>query len=304
MVKLERMQAARLLFDQPDSTAPSIFGRPLALAELLAEHGLYSGEVASIKAFLIQIIERGERPCPDRLKNAICDAVRLKLADLPEEEREQKAELVGRAIEVDDIVRRTALPLSAEALYFELQNLSGSAAEHYIITSRPAEQVASDRAVTLRGILLQRLGLKGLIDSPNARQKPHKIETRYTFCLPSEHAAKRFWLALFHEIRSMADAKRQPLDQKKVHKALTQLDEQNALRVFAVPPFLCGCPVVVFDPNTAIPCGFVLYYYPGEKRDLVSVARMDTTYLETWKELVHGPLEIDQIDRKRVPYKA
>jgi hypothetical protein len=298
------MQAARLLFDQPDSTEPSIFGKPADLAEFLFKHGLYSGQVLSIQAFLTQIIQRGERSCPERLAAAICEAVRLKLAGRPEAEREQKAEFVRRAIEVDDVVRRTALPMSAEALYFELLNLSASAADHYIITSRPAEQVVSDRADNLRGILLQRLGLKALIDAASPRQKTPTIDTRYTFCLPGEHAAQRFWRALFHEIRAMADAKRRPFDQAKVQKTIKQLDQQDALRVFSVPQFLCGCPVAVFDPNTADPSGFVFYYHTREKRDLVSVAQMDPTSLETWKELVHGPLEIDQIERKRVPYKA
>lgn len=287
---LQTRLAYKVLFDEEGPGERPLFAGISDLAEEI-QRLRASDRPKNLPSFLSQILNLGLRSCPDSLIEGITRAVESRLQDEPAEVREEWTARVRRALETDNRSRKSGEPLSAEVLYGELLLHAETAEEHYIITAIPAEEAISERAEPLREILLRRLHI---IEADTSIRPT----TRYTFCLPSEDDCTRWWNSLVREARQHSpNTQAQDID-----KYLHLLDDHDYLRVFAVPPMLCGCPVVVFNPDKPNLAGFNLYYFsdPSKSEYLVSVSKMDLQYLPKWKSLVHSQLENDRVVRRRI----
>ncbi len=252
------------------------------------------GKQRSVASFLGQLI-RGERPYNQEFEAAILEAVRDTLSGEEQSVSEDWLDRTRQAIQQDNAARKRSRPLKAADLFNDLLATAQTAREHFIITSRPAEQVGSPRAESLRVILVERLGLIGPLQKPHptlTRRLPDSDAalTKYTFCLPSEEAGAAWWQSLFGEIRALSRSRMRSFDADSMKQRIRALNEGGHLQVNSVPGFLCGCPVVVFDPESAVPIGFTLFYHqPNEGQSSVSVGKFDSEYLQEWKRLVYYP---------------
>jgi hypothetical protein len=284
----------KLLFEEEAPDGHSLFAGLGELADALAAvRG--TDRTRGLAAFLAQILREGQRSCPEAMISELQQVVRERLKGKDEAIGEDWTRRLRRALEADNLSRGGGRPLSAEALYGELLYIAETAEEHYIITAVPAERVISEQAEELREVLLRRLGV--LDPDP-----PETLTTRYTFHLPTKADCIHWWDSLISEVRSAQRGK--GFDIERTRQYLTKLDKADTLRLFSLDDqsSLCGCPLVVFDPSTSALNGFNLYYYsdPTKAEYSVSVAKMDSGYLEQWKLLVYSPLENERIKRTRV----
>ncbi len=288
---LQTRLAYKVLFDEEGPGRGALFSSISDLADEI-QRVRPSDRPKNLPSFLSQILNLGLRSCPDSLIEGISQAVEARLQNEPPGVREEWAARVRRALETDNRSRKSGEPLSAEVLYGELLLHAETAEEHYIITAVTAEEAISQRAEPLREILLRRLHV---IEADTSITPT----TRYTFCLPSGDACTQWWDSLIREARQRIPHARSA----KMVDYLSFLDQNDYIRVFAVPPTMCGCPVVVFNPDRPNLAGFNIYYFSDpDKSDesLVSVSKMDPVYLPKWRSLVHSQLENDRVDRTRI----
>jgi hypothetical protein len=305
----DRMQqsrlAYRLLFEEPAIKIELSPGReefvPLfssmgALATALAQvRG--TDRVKGLAAFLAQILREGQRTCPEVMIQELKEVVRDRLKGRSDKELATWTHRLERALVTDNLSRGGGKPLSSEALYGELLYLAETAEDHYIITALPAERVISDKAEALREVLIRRLDIAKLGQSDLS-------PARYTFHLPTKADCIHWWDSLISEVKSDMRKEGNPFDLHATRNYLKKLDDEDQLRIyyFEDQSSLCGCPIVVFDPGSSTLSGFNLYYYsdPAKGDYQVSVAKMDSSYLQQWKFLFYSHLEHERIKRRRI----
>jgi hypothetical protein len=239
----------------------------------------------SLASFLHQILE-GDRHCPAALQEGIQDALRSRLAGESESVRNQWLHRFVSAMHA-----RLPEPADARDTFDEVLVRARAAQEHFIITTRPAEQERHNpEAETLSAVLQERLGLlteTGVIPSD---------APRYTFCLPSREKIIEFWRSVFRDIQSKTG-----LPASEVESRLCAVNKEH-LRVYQVPTILCGCPLVVFEPSSDA-VGFNLYYHATALGGIeVSVARLDKDYVADWKSFVFYPFRDGDIETLQVQY--
>lgn len=287
--------AYKLLFDEQGPTGKPLFSSVSELAEAVGTfREQEKGQNRSLSSFLSQILNLGQRSCPPALMDAIEEAVMSRLQGEPSEAQDEWRARVRRALTTDNLSRKSAEPLSAEVLFGELLYLAETAREHYIITAVTAEVALSKRAEPLREALLRRLHM---LEADSTLT----INTKYTFCLPTDDDCYDWWAALTRAVKNALRQQGKQFDPDALNAYLTHLEDKGYLSVYVVPPNLCGCPVVVFDPEEPNLSGYNLYYFSDRNNDeyLVSVAKMDPMYLPKWKSNVYSPLENDRIGRIR-----
>jgi len=287
--------AYKLLFDEQGPNGSPLFSNVSELAESIGTlRTQEKGPSRSLSSFLSQILNLGQRSCPTDLMKDIEEAVAGRLKDEAPKTQEEWRLRVHRALTTDNLSRKSAEPLSAEVLFGELLYLAETAQEHYIITAVTAEDALSKRAEPLREALLRRLHMLEADTAviPN---------TKYTFCLPTDDDCYRWWNSLTRAIKNGMRQRGEQFDPEAIDAYLAHLEKNECLNVYVVPPSLCGCPVVVFNPDEPNLSGYNLYYFSDPNNDeyLVSVAKMDPGYLPKWKSLVYSPLENDRIGKTR-----
>ena len=247
-------------------------------------------EVKRLATYLSQVLvyddPRRSRPLSDTLRDQVFEAVRNRLREVPvdEEAIEDWLRRMQNAIELDAVSRAAPSPLNAEQLFYEVVDLTQTAAEQFIITSQPAELVTSLRARTLNEILLNRLGLDQLAEGGS----PGAPRAKYVFNFPTASVGKRFWRSLTRGVARQVPEGAAAVDQEKVRAALQNLVDSKHLVVQEIPAYMCACPTVVFEPDENRAIGFNLYYhsYLGDQ-PLVSIAKLDRNSLEFWRNNFH-----------------
>jgi len=285
----------RLLFEEPALLNDQpLFRSATELAEfIIAKHPEYTGKKAKNVATFIHQIARGERTAPDKLHDAIAMAIRARVSD-PEVQQtwlDRLAALLSGAAHAEPRVT------DADELWTRILEHARTAREHFIITALPAEARQPDapaqddedvvgQAKQLAMILQERLNLL----KPAAEfEVPSNVQ--YTFCFPDRTTATTFWTKLLDSMWYTTPACTKP----EAIKRLTLLNERDVLRVLKVPEIACGCPMVAYEPMSAKPDAFVLFYFRREEegapaKQEVSIARMDRDYLAVWKKHVHFPI--------------
>lgn len=266
---------AFFLFEEPHGPKERpLFRSATDLAEHIVENDVdYKDKKAkSVAAFILQIT-RGERPCPRNLNVAIKDAIRARVT--PAKAATQAVERFEELLNALASAPRLDPKLTdAGELWDAIVRLAGTAREQFIITSTPAEQERLWQAETLSNILLTRLNLL-------AEEFSLPEDIRYTFCLPTKGIAMRFWEEIYSDLARKFDG-------AEVERRLKDLQKHEILRVLRVPEYLCGIPVVVFEPNDEeLSDGYVLMYHLKEPRNEVSVARLDRKTRDFWNTNVH-----------------
>lgn len=260
----------------------------------------------ALATFLGQILVRGDRPCPDDLLDSISKAAKERASARHSPKSDDLGRRIERALKAEKLAKSSPQPLGAEELYAELLDEAETAAHHFIITNKPVEQIRSRRTEALQGILLRRLGLLDLVEDGKALAAP---TTSYTFCLPTPEACLRWWRAVLGEMLSHRRLKiagssiGTPTDNRMERfrqlaaERLGDLDDAGHIRAYSVNPLACGCPVVVFNPDSPEPVGFNLYYLADSFRgeDFVSVCKMGRSYVADWIENVYRILQDEVI---------
>lgn len=287
----------RLLFEEPAfPNDESLFRSATELAEfIVAKHPEYAGKKPKNVATFIHQIARGERTAPDKLHEAIAMAIRARMPDA----NAQQPWLDRLAALLSGDAHAEPRVTDADELWTRILEHARTAREHFIITAQPAEARQPDapahdaeedvvgQAKQLAMILQERLNLL----KPAAEfEAPSNVQ--YTFCFPDRNTATAFWTKL---LDSMWYTTTPACTKEEAKRRLTLLNKQGVLRVLKVPEIACGCPMVAYEPTSAKPDAFVLFYFRREDegapaKQEVSIARMDRDYLNVWKKLVHFPI--------------
>lgn len=249
------------------------------------------------------------RQCPDSLKDAILAGVARRLENESEIDRQAWQERVGRALRLDELALKKVTPMSTENLYEDLLIHTEYASIQFIVTTRSSENVPSPKAGALTQLLLRRTGLLHLVyeDRRDVLEDVLKGENKvtYIFNFPSVHHGQEWWRLLYGSVVGQAMDKRgTDFDGAVIHEALNALDNRKRIQVNALPPEMCTCPVVVFEPHmVSDSTGFVLFYHDGpEGKTTVSLGLMDREALGFWRKHVYLPLLEGSLKPTRVPY--
>jgi len=315
----ERTRAFRVLFETPVGALSDrpLFATPTDLAEKMVSWGIRPDtSPRSLASYLNQILSRGDRNFSDQLREDVCKAIvhlfsspDLSCATISNADIEKWQGRLCRAIIADNASRALPLPLNVEQLTFELFSSAEDAKEQFIITSSPAEAVRTEHAVTLRNILLRRVGLLRLADTGVYEAK---TETQYTFNFPTLEMATGWWDALFEEVDSRArNSLHDSLKPEKVHETLVHLNRSGVLVVQVIPPEMCALPVVAFDPLATNACAYVFFYHEGIRQNgtgstlsYLSLAKLDRHAYAIWRETAYRVIRRGRVAVKTVPYKG
>lgn len=248
-----------------------LFTSTVKLAEAVAAASPEGYKNPKTTAALLNFIFRAERSCSDSLREAILRAVRDRLAKQPPKARDEWCLRVGRAIEeltAEVVKARQSRPQSDEEQFDRLLERSESAECQFIVTPLTAEQEDGvERAEKLNRALLRQLGI--------APQNTAAPLTKYVFLLPDPDTAATFW----HELRAKAEAV--AADSVWVANRLRDLDERDFIEVYVVPSFVCGCPLVVFDPEkTRDVTAFSFSHHPA---NVIDTIQWDHKSVEKWQ---------------------
>lgn len=241
---------------------------------------------------------KAQRACPAILRDALVKAVTTRIGGLTQSERRSWLQQVGEAIDLANAeaedARRNESGASKpdEKQFAEMSELARSSVDQFIITPTTAEEsLRITQASVLNNLLLELLGifpLKG--DSP---------QTSYRFLLPSRRKARRFWnnlLSLAEKRQAETGESTEKVAKDLIIQRLCQLDEGKYLRVYVVPSFVCGCPIVVY--NTKFPAdarAFSFAYHPDSSPDVI---QWDDAAIRDWFENVYDRFRADDEERE------
>ncbi|MFI0347629.1 MAG: hypothetical protein ACH346_02485 [Chthoniobacterales bacterium] len=226
---------------------------------------------------LIGFIFCGKRSCPKSLRELILKATRARLDKKPERVQNEWAQRIEKAIDLlDDEVNKANETRSEldEDQFDSLLEHAESAKKHFIITPLTAEQERGiKRADELNYKLLRRLGIY-----PKNEVLP---TTEYWFLLPNPKTGERFWEKLREKSLLALDG---TADASWADKRIKFLEKNNYIQVYIVPSFVCGCPIVVYDPDsTRDTAGFSFSHH---RDNVIDTIRWDGVSLSQWKENV------------------
>ena len=241
----------------------------------------YARRRESLYALLMQVF-RGDRSCPDELQELILQAIRRRLEAEPVEVANHWVERAREAIKYQGRNPDDFEPFDADRIFEEMLSDAEEARVHFIINFRTIEeQGAWGKARSLQSILIRRLHL---FDSELVDVEP---TTRYVFCLPTTRSAEFFWLGLFNAV-SKNNPVGSPLSEAKARERLAVLSKA-LVQVWVVPECMCGCPVVVFNPQDG-PAAYSFCFHPNDR---VSVMKWDEDSISKWNMLVYTPFTLE-----------
>lgn len=268
-----------LLMRESTSDGRPLFSNAIKLGEAIIALGNQAHyknpkTVGSLACFIF----RKERSCSDEFRTAIIDATRKRLKNLPRDEREKWILAIGRTIDQYNLEMEATSEQRSEPdekQFIKLLDCARKAEEHFIITSTTAEEESSQHAQKLSAILMERLGI--------FHEGQHPPETRYNFLLPNRETGRRFWHGLRGRCLKDGRSSESQLDER-----IQWLDENRYLNVFIVPPYVCGVPLVVFNPELRYPEAFSFGYHQSGAIDVVE---WDLLSIHQWKRNVHERFE-------------
>ncbi len=248
-------------------------------------------------AALISFVFRGERSCSDALRTVILACTRQRLKHRPKVEQDDWMQKVGRAITLQNSQFQTEEQSPPDEDQFDfLLKTAQTAEQHFIITPFTAEQEKRiPRADQLAKLLPARLGLVPLTaDDPT---------TRYVFLVPSEPVGREFWSRLVERV----EASLEPPSRLKTRMQF--LDEGHYLQVWRVPKYVCGFPIVVYDPDSSHPTAFSFSYHPNNVIDVIqwdfaAVARWHQNVFLAFKNGEGKSTDHDQFTSNRVSFAS
>lgn len=254
-----------------------LFSNSVKLAEAVAENSPNAYKNPKTTAALLNFVFRCERNCSDSLRDALIKAVRARLVRQPRRVQDDWVQRVGRAIDALGSEVAKAQQTRAESDEDQFDNLlqhAESAGKHFIITPLTAEQEKGiKRAEELNHKLLKHLGIY-----PKNEADP---KTEYWFLLPNLRTGEKFWEKLREKALLALDATG---ESDWADTRLKTLDEHGYIRVFIVPSFVCGCPIVIYDPdNTRDSAGFSFSHH---RDNVIDAIRWDGVSISQWKENV------------------
>lgn len=274
-------QLKSLLVSESADDGYPLFANSAKLAEAISAVSPKHYKNPKTTAALLNFVFRCERTCSDSLRDAILKAVSTRLIKQPRKVQDEWIKRVGTAVDaLSGEVAKAQLSQSPrdEDQFDALLSAARVASEHFIVTATPAELEEDDLgyAAALNSLLIEILGLYPLIqaDAP----------TRYRFLLPSEVQARDFWRQLKMKVDALHDSQ----DAKtKVSERLAELDRTDALEVYVVPTYICGCPIVVFNPSGRYKktTAFTFGYHDNNVIDCV---QWHDTSIEEWKRHFHN----------------
>lgn len=270
-----------LLVSESAEDGHPLFANSAKLAEAIAAASPQSYKNPKTTAALLNFVFRCERSCSDSLRDAILKAVRTRLAKQPRRVQDDWIQRVGRAADAlsGEVAKAQQSQSPRDEDQFDaLLTAARAASEHFIVTATPAELEEDDLrpAAALNSLLIEILGLFPILEAD--------APTRYRFLLPSEVQARDFWYHLKVKVEAMHDSQ----DSKsKVAQRLTELDEKDALEVYVVPTYICGCPIVVFNPSGRFKktTAFTFGYHDNNVIDCV---QWHDTSIDEWKRHFHN----------------
>ncbi len=231
-------------------------------------------------AALLNFVFRCERKCSPELRDAIFKSVRARLTKQPRRVQDDWIQRLGRAAdalsaEVADMQRSQSPP--DEEQFGAMIAQAKVCKEQFIITPFTAEEDDEMRqASQLNQLLLELLGL--------CPPLPNLPQTAYCFLLPAESKAHEFWKKL--KDKAEAACRKKGEDAATVAPRLKSLDKADKLMVYVVPPYICGCPIVVFDPTSRFSTAFSFGYHA---KNVIDAIQWDAAAIIEWKKNVHGP---------------
>jgi hypothetical protein len=271
-----------------DAPGGPLFANGGKLADAIASipKSAYAGRRDSVYALLMQVF-RGDRSCPDDLEKLILQVIRNRLAKEPARVISLWIERARLAIHYQNINPYEFTSFDPDRIFKEMLADAEQARVHFIINFRTIEEQAGTdeeraqgKAKALQSILIRRLHLHHfeLVDV--------EPTTRYVFCLPTPRSAEYFWLGLFNAI-TKNNPVGLPLSEAKAKERINFLNKEF-LKVWVVPEIMCGCPLVVFNPQD----GPSSYSFCFHTNDRVSIMKWDKDSISKWNMLVYTPFTL------------
>lgn len=260
-----------LLTETPTEDGKPLFSTAAGLGEAIVSQEVSDYTNARSVGTLISFMFRGKRSCPGTLRDEILKVTRARLTKQAKRVQDDWVQRVGRTIdilnsEVSKAQETRSLPDDEQ--FERLLERAESAKWHFIITPLTAEQEDGvDRADRLNQALLRHLGLE-----PRNTASPH---TQYWFLLPDAETAALFWKELEQKAQAAAG------NDVWVQERLASLDDKDFIQVYIVPPFVCGCPLVVYDPEKSRDAtAFSFSHHPA---NVIDTIQWDHKSVEKWQ---------------------
>jgi len=226
---------------------------------------------------------RGDRSCPSQLQDVILHAVDSRLSEMsaPPEIKTAWRVRVANAIKFHNNKKKGLNLFDAESVFHEMLVDAEKARVQFIITYRTLEEQGERYgAKSIRELLTRNLHLYA-----SAPSEPPKV--RYTFCLPNEEVAKAFWRGLRESITTEKNPTGEPLERTEAGRRLQKLATDGFLCVWTVPSFMCGSPMVVFNPDEGSSASaYSFCFHPNNQ---VSIMKFDDESLANWHNFVFRP---------------
>lgn len=263
-----------LLVIEPTEDGTPLFANSVKLAEAIAESSPNAYKNPKTTAALLNFVFRCERTCSASLREAILHAVRARLAKLPRPIQDDWIQRVDRAadkLSFEVAEAQMSCVESDDDQFNRLLKRAEVAKWHFIIAPLTAEQEGGiESAEELNRKLLKHLGIH-----PRNEANP---KTEYWFLLPKMSTGEKFWNKLREKAILITE------DSQWVDIRLKALDDGGYLRVYVVPSFVCGCPIVVYDPDqTRGSAGFSFSYHKG---NVIDAIQWDDFSIAHWRENV------------------
>jgi len=305
-----------LLTSTPSPDDAPLFRNGLDLARQIAKlsylvsqdtENSYHGRENSAASFLNQIF-RGERSASPDMKRAINEAVVLRLINQPLAVREEWLEKINRTIEEAQNARKLQKYSDVNFAFENLLELEESCTDHFVVSPVTTHDIIRVGSHPLREIMIRRLNLYKPEISKDGGEEistiiDPKITTRYTFCVSSQERAEDGWRRFFYQVTGVASDNPTglPLSVNEANVRLQELDEIDALRIFAIPEEICGIPIVVHEPLSTTPTGFITFYKFDSS---VDVHPIPTHYMNDWKKSVFERIIYGKSNVTRVNWQS
>lgn len=254
-----------------------LFPTTVGISRAIAAENMHDCTNTHAICMTLGFIFRGERACSPRLREALLRAVRTRLSLQSQQAQEYWVQQITSAIASINTdasnARKARATFRADQFKILLERAAVSA-KHFIIKSQTAEQEKGiNRADQLSQILLEVLGI-----FPKKEALP---TTQYWFLLPYQKVGDLFWEKLFEKASLLLSTTESP---SWAEERIRFLEQQGFLQVYIVPPYICGCPLVVYDPDsTRDTLAFSFSYHCNNEMDII---RWDDFSVYKWKENV------------------
>ena len=281
----------QILTETPTQDGRPLFANAAKLGEAVAAASPKKYKQPKTTAALITFVFRKDRACTEHLRAIILAVTKSRLVGVSSQLQADWVSRVGHAIDFHNasFAKKRANTLHSDDEEFDrLLMESKTAEEHFIITPLTAEQERDiSRAQQLTRTLLERLSL-----TEKARE-PEK--TKYKFLLPSEETIEIFWKNLFSEALQTAGDR---ADRSWLKKRLIALEADEHLRVYLVPSYICGCPIVVFNPTSRFASAFSFGY---NENNVVNVIEWHFKEIGEWAKNVFKAFKPVESECPKIP---